>query len=209
MSAQIRNFGLLTALACLGACTGMSEQACVAADWRTIGFEDGVAGRTVGNIGTYRQSCGKHGVAPDLETYRAGHAEGVQIYCRAGNGFDVGHRGASYNGVCPSDLEPDFLAAYESGRHLYELESALRQVTNQIAANEREQQSIKRELTEIAALMVSNDTTGEQRVGFVARAAELGERFSKITAENKTLEQDRVALAIELDEYQQTLAAEL
>ena len=28
-------------------------------------------------IGNYRQACAKHGVSPDLESYRSGHAEGV------------------------------------------------------------------------------------------------------------------------------------
>ena len=75
-------------------CSGMSEQACVTADWRTVGFEDGTAGRSEGSIGRYRQQCSEHGVTPDLESYRAGHAEGVQIYCKESNGFAVGHSGA-------------------------------------------------------------------------------------------------------------------
>ena len=102
-------------------CSGMSEQACVTADWRTVGFEDGTAGRSEGSIGRYRQQCSEHGVTPDLESYRAGHAEGVQIYCKESNGFAVGHSGAQYQGVCPADLEPRFLAEYNSGRRLHEL----------------------------------------------------------------------------------------
>ena len=47
------------------------------ADWRTVGFEDGTAGRSEGGIGRYRQQCSEHGVTPDLESYRAGHAEGL------------------------------------------------------------------------------------------------------------------------------------
>ena len=89
----------------IAGCSGMSEQACVTADWRTVGFEDGTLGRSVGNIGSYRNACAEHGVAPDLEAYRAGHAEGVQVYCRESNGFAVGHSGATYQGVCPADLE--------------------------------------------------------------------------------------------------------
>src|SRR5262245_9291519 len=48
----------------LAGCSGMSEQACVTADWRTVGFEDGTAGRSEGTIGRYRQQCSEHGVAP-------------------------------------------------------------------------------------------------------------------------------------------------
>ena len=41
----------------LAGCSGMSEQACATADWRTVGFEDGTAGRSEGSIGRYRQQC--------------------------------------------------------------------------------------------------------------------------------------------------------
>ena len=85
----------------IAGCSGMSEQACVTADWRTVGFEDGTLGRSVGTIGSYRQQCSEHGVVPDLEGYRAGHAEGVRIYCRASNGFDVGHSGATIRACAP------------------------------------------------------------------------------------------------------------
>src|SRR5690242_1789389 len=90
MSAN-RTMFLCAALLGLAGCAGMSQQACVSADWRTIGFTDGSLGRSVATIGSYRQQCGEHGVAPDLDAYRAGHAEGVQTYCRASNGFEVGH----------------------------------------------------------------------------------------------------------------------
>ena len=135
----------------LAGCSGMSEQACVTADWRTVGFEDGTMGRLAGNIGSYRNACAEHGVAPDLEAYRAGHAEGVQLYRRESNGFAVGHSGAVYQGVCPADAEAAFVREYESGRRLYELESALRNVEARIASNYRTQEGIKQELTAIGA----------------------------------------------------------
>jgi hypothetical protein len=184
----------------------MSEQDCVTLDWRTVGFEDGTQGRPVGTIGNYRQACSKYGVASDLESYRAGHAEGVEVYCRPARGFEVGHRGASYQGVCPAASEPDFLAAYTSGRHLYELESALRRVEGQIASNSRAQEKIKKELTAISAAMVSDETSAEQRVLLVADAAELGHRYGELTAEIEALREERVVSQLALQDYQETLA---
>ena len=96
--------------------------------------------------------------------YRAGHSEGVQVYCRESNGFAVGHSGAAYQGVCPADLEAAFVAEYNSGRRLHDLESALRNVDSRIASNYRAQEGIKQELTSIAATMIAADTTAEQRV---------------------------------------------
>jgi hypothetical protein len=188
-------------------CAGMSEQACLSSDWRTVGFEDGAAGRPVARIGQYREACTKHGVSPDLDGYRAGHRDGVVSYCTPGNGFDAGRRGAAYQGVCPAELEPDFIVAYRSGRHLYELESALRNVDARIAANGREQEQIKRELTEIAASIASTETSADERVALVARAADLGRRHGELTAETDALKEDRVIHERDLADYRQTLAA--
>ncbi len=188
-------------------CSGMSEQACVTADWRTVGFEDGTLGRSEATIGRYRQQCADHGVAPDLDSYRAGHADGVRVYCRESNGFAVGHSGANYQGVCPADLEAAFVAEYNAGRRLHDFESALASVDSRIASNYRAQENIKQELTEIAAKMVATDTTPEQRVAMVTRSADLGRRYGELTNEIRDLERDRALAERDLLEYRATLAA--
>jgi hypothetical protein len=187
-------------------CSGMSEQACVTSDWRTVGFEDGTLGRSEGTIGRYRQQCAEHGVAPDLESYRAGHADGVQVYCRESNGFAVGHSGATYQGVCPADLERAFVAEYNAGRRLHDLESALASVDGRIAGNYRAQENIKQELTSIAAKMIATDTTPEQRVAMVTRSADLGRRYGELTTEIQHLERDRALAERNLLDYEQALA---
>ena len=198
----------LGVVACLVAgCSGMSEQACVSADWRTVGFEDGTLGRSEASIGRYRQQCSEHGVAPDLDSYRAGHADGVRVYCRASNGFAVGHGGSSYQGVCPADLEPEFVAEYNAGRRLHDLESALASVDGRIASNYRAQENIKEELTGIAARMIASDTTPEQRVAMVTRSADLGRRYGELTTEIQHLERDRAVAERDLLDYRQALAA--
>lgn len=193
----------------LASCAGMSEQACLASDWRTVGFEDGSRGRPVSAIGSYREACARHGVSPDLDGYRAGHADGVRTYCRPTQGFSAGRSGANYRGVCPADLEPDFLAAFESGRHLYELESSLQRVDARIAANERERVAIREEMTAIAATMAASDTTTEERVLLVSRAAELGRRHGELAAESEALSEERAIRERDLRDYQQTLSVAL
>lgn len=202
-----RVLSLVAVAYAMAGCSGMSEQACVTADWRTVGFEDGTMGRSVGNIGSYRNACAEHGVAPDLESYRAGHAEGVHVYCRESNGFAVGHSGAVYQGVCPADLEAAFVSEYNAGRHLHELESALRGVDSRIASNYRSQENIKQELTSIAARMIASDTTPEQRVSMVTRSADLGRRYGELTTQIQHLERDRALAERDLLDYQQTLVA--
>lgn len=203
---MFRNVILMILGSVLAGCAGMSEQDCLVSDWRTVGFEDGTAGRPASTIGNYRQACSKHGVAPDLASYRAGHAEGVEIYCRPARGYDVGRRGGAYRGVCPAGLEPDFIAAYQSGRHLYELESAVSRIDSRIASNGREQERIRRELAEITATIAGGEATAEERVLLVATAAELGGRHSELSSETEALRDERVVHAAELEEYRQTLA---
>jgi len=203
----MRILSLGAAVYLIAGCSGMSEQACVTADWRTVGFEDGTAGRSEGGIGRYRQQCSEHGVTPDLEAYRAGHAEGVRIYCKESNGFAVGHSGAQYQGVCPADLEPAFLAEYNSGHRLHELESALGSVDSRIASNYRTQESIKQELTDIGIKMIATETTAEQRLTMVTRSADLGRRYGELTTEIQQLERDRAVAERSLFEYRATLAA--
>jgi hypothetical protein len=196
----------LASVSVLAGCAGMSEQACLVSDWRGLGFEDGAAGRSVTTIGRYREACSKHGVTPDLDAYRAGHGEGLEIYCRPSNGFEVGRSGATYQGVCPADLESAFLANYDSGRQLFVLESALQRIDSQIANNARAQESIRAELTAIAATMVSNTTTAEERVLLVSRSAELGSKYAELSASTDALKRERVVHEQELRRYQETLA---
>jgi hypothetical protein len=201
-----RSICLTAVMLGLSGCAGMSQQACLVSDWRTVGFEDGAAGLSVATIGRYRQACTEHGVSPDLETYRAGHAEGVEIYCRPAQGFEAGRRGAAYQGVCPANLEEEFLPAYNSGRQLFELEAAVRNVDARVASNTRTQEQITKELTEIGVKVASSETSTEDRVKLVARVAELGTKRGQLTAENEKLREQRALHQRDLDEYRQTLA---
>lgn len=203
---MISRIAILAFGAALTGCAGLSEEECISMDWETIGFEDGTRGRPVQTISNYRQACGEHGVTADLDGYRAGHSQGVEVYCRPARGFDEGRRGSRYQGVCPADFEPDFLEAYNSGRQLYQLERALNQIDRQIVANKTEQDNIERRLTAIGVAMVSDETSAEERLLMVTESAQLGERYGQLTTEIEALQQDRVNRDIELRDYQQTLA---
>jgi len=190
----------------LSACTGMSEQACLVTDWRSVGFEDGVAGRSPGAIGNYRQACSRHGVSPDLAEYRAGHAEGVLSFCRAGNGFEVGRRGGRYAGVCPADLEPAFLEAYNDGRQLYEFEAAVRAVENQIAARHNRLEELTAQLTSASAEIIADGTGAERRAELMISVAAMAKEQGKIAEEIEALEAERGLRESDLYAYRETLA---
>ena len=198
-------FALLP-IAMLAGCAGMSEQACLVTDWRSVGFEDGIAGRSEGSIGGYRQACSKYGVAPDLDQYRAGHAEGVQSFCRPGQGFEAGRSGSRYQGVCPADLEPAFLEAFAEGRQLYELEAALRSIDNQIAARNRRLEVLTREIGSAGAAIIAEGTSSEERAQLLLDAAAMAKEQGQIAKELEALQGDRVLAENDLLAYRQTTA---
>lgn len=190
----------------LSGCAGMSEQECLVTDWRAVGFEDGAAGRAETSIANYRQACGQHGVAPDFDQYRSGHAEGVEVYCRPNRGFEEGRRGRRYQNVCPLDIEPEFLAAYNEGRQLYQLESSLRTIDNQIAARHRRLEAIDKELANAAVAIIADGTGAGRRAELLLETKSLSDEHGAIEIELEELELERALAEGELLAYQETLA---
>jgi hypothetical protein len=116
---------ILAVLTLLQGCATLDKDECMLADWRLIGYQDGVAGKSAAVVGEYREDCAKHAVVPDLDAYRAGRVEGLQQYCKAGNGYRLGNAGRGFAGICPTALEGDFRDAYNTGRQLYLARSAV------------------------------------------------------------------------------------
>src|SRR5262245_4989219 len=132
----------LRALA-LSGCAGMSKEECLAMDWRTIGYEDGVAGYPGDHIAQHRKACAKYGVRSDLDLYQAGRAQGLREYCQPANGYRLGSGGAVYRGVCPADLEGRFIRAFEAGQQRYTLEVRVSDTKAQLGAKRRELERVQ------------------------------------------------------------------
>ena len=115
-------------------CASLDKDECRTADWRAIGLEDGVQGRTLDRLGDHRKACAKHGVTPDTDRYIAGRTEGLATYCTPDNGYRVGRTGETYRGVCPELSIPAFAAAYNRGHELYTLHARLSSVEREIAS---------------------------------------------------------------------------
>lgn len=201
-----RLIGLLAIVTLFSGCAGMNEQECLVTDWRTVGYEDGSRGVSQTNIGSYRKSCAKHGVAPDLQAYRAGHEEGVVNFCQPGNGFNVGSSGRAYQGVCPGWMEEEFLHSYNAGRELHRLRSALNRTTSQIAYRERELNELGEDLKRITAELIADETASERRVILIVETKEVAEEQGRLESEILELERDRAALREQLASYEASLA---
>ena len=93
-------FFLLSALL-LSGCAALSPEECATADWQGLGVKDGNQGRP-DRAADYLESCSKAKISFDLNAYRKGRAEGLQIYCQPDNAIREGLAGRIYGGVCPA-----------------------------------------------------------------------------------------------------------
>jgi hypothetical protein len=191
----------------LGACTSMSAEECSVLDWRSVGYEDGVAGLPGNHISHYRKACAKHGVGTDLSAYQAGREMGLQEYCQPANGFRVGARGEIYQGVCPAPLEHGFLGPYESGHELFTLERRASNATRQLADKRNELNTIEQQIVSSGAVLLAENSTAEDRAHALVETKQLAEQKGRTETEIGQLERDRARYEAELQTYRATLAA--
>jgi uncharacterized protein (DUF1786 family) len=190
----------------LTGCASMSKNECLTVDWRTVGYEDGVAGRSGDMIGRYRKACADHGVAPNLNAYQTGRAEGLREYCQPQNGFRVGASGADYSGTCPADMAPAFTKAYESGRELHAREYRVDSAVARLASMRRELEGLEQQLTRLGFVVVSRDTTSEERVQALLETRQVMERHERLEREIAQLEQDKQRFERDLEDYRMQVA---
>ena len=190
----------------LQGCATMNADECLLSDWHAIGYEDGSKGMTADRLGKHRKACAKHGVAPDMEAYRAGRDEGLFEFCQPQNGFSLGTRGGQYNGVCPSGLDADFVDAYRAGRKLYDLESSIRSADNQIRYKRHAVDEIEDDITHHEAALIADATTSEDRVRLLGETKDLSEEKGTLEAEIIGLVHLRATRLQQLAVYRETLA---
>jgi hypothetical protein len=156
----MRKILLLAIFSLFVGCASMNESECVNADWRMIGLEDGIAGKSKAQIGEHRKACAKHNVTPNLDAYNNGHEEGIVQFCTEARGFSFGRAGGTYTGVCPAHLVDDFMAGYRAGQDLHAAERAVRNLSSSIASYKRQIKATTKSIGEMENQLV-NDATGE------------------------------------------------
>ena len=182
-----------------GCASGLSKDECNTIDWRTIGYEDGVNGRSEARISEHRKACARHGVALELDAYRDGRAEGILQYCQPGNGYRQGRTGNQYAGVCPPGLEPDYLHAYSHGRELYDLRTNVKRIERRLRKKRARLADIEVEMRDTGIELVTDGATVEQRVILLDEIRKLEEERAATKAQIPLLE-------AELESQRQRLA---
>lgn len=206
LATMMRRAALIgTAAALLGACSSqMSKDECRTVDWRTVGYEDGVAGRPGDRIGEHRRACAEHGITPDLNAYLAGRAQGLKEYCQPHNGYRAGASGRTYYDVCPAEMSAAFEQAYDEGRALFVREQRVRDADEQIEAKRQEIRRLEDRIAASAFDVVDASATPEERTQAVLDTKQAAERIGRLKAEVAELEKERARLQVELDAYRKT-----
>lgn len=207
MNARFKVIGTALAALAMSGCASMSSDECLMADWTAVGYEDGARGYTTDQFSKHRKACADHGVTPSFADYQAGRERGLEEFCQPGRGFNVGASGGRYYGVCSVNLEPAFLDAYNAGRHLYTLETNVRNASSNISSKENELERIDKKIREKEAALIAKETTIEDRVLLLADLKDLSERTGELDAEIEHLHQERARHRVELENYQASVAS--
>ena len=190
---------ILVTLALLQGCATLDKDECMLADWRLIGYQDGVAGKSAVAVGEYREDCAKHAVVPDLDAYRAGREEGLQQYCKVDNGFRLGNAGRGFAAICPTALEDDFRDAYNAGRKLYLARSEVNKTQSRINHHKKTLSTLEGNRDEKLASMIAKGLKTNQRVMILYDINELQQEMDSIEEEIAGLELDLEDQQVRLD----------
>lgn len=177
----------------LGSCATMSEEQCLAGDWSGQGYSDGLSGLTMSRLDDHAEACGKHGVTPDAAAYAAGRREGLVHYCTVEKGFEVGRTGAGYAGVCPSELEGDFLYAYRDGQVVHAAEQALSEARSRV-------DSLGSRLEELDEKIIAKQAEARAEGLTEAQREEIRKRIAEIRRERADTERDWRRAQDEIDD---------
>ncbi len=172
------------------------------ADWRAIGYEDGLRGRASSQISEHRQACAKHGVVPNQSAYRTGYQEGVREYCTPEKGFERGKRGSSYSGFCPEDLQQGFLEGYQHGKDHYKLTKAINEHRNKISRSKSRVKKLEKKVREREAALISDDTDKNQRLTLLQKIKEDQKEIGELEAVIIEQEKLKAVKEAEFDELQ-------
>jgi hypothetical protein len=184
----------------------MNEAECLIADWETVGYQDGAQGRPTEGIARHRKACAKHGVAPVLATYLAGWNDGVLRYCTVQNGFKSGSAGRSYAGVCPADVEEDFLVAFSDGTTLHHLRSNVKRIAGSISRNKRQLETIESALVDKEADLIFSEDTPEQRAHLIGDLRALSKEKGELVESMAELAHDLGRAEVELEHFHSDIA---
>lgn len=154
---------VLVSGAVLNGCATLSEEQCAVGDWYGIGQSDGNSGYSHQRLEEHIEACQRHGVTPDHVQYEQGRRAGLRSYCTPERGFRAGRMGNSYGGVCPAELERDFLAGYSDGQIVYAAQGAYDAAQNDYNRHQQAARDLESRIRTEETAAQAPDLTDDQR----------------------------------------------
>lgn len=183
------------------------------------GFKEGMSNYCKPDVAL---QTGKKGEPLNLDLCDAGqsriltakHQEGVKAFCQVDNGYPVGASGRKYNGICPQNLEKDFLKEFNRGRKKFlansiqENESKIRDYDGRILDAERRKSSTALRLATLppARTVVSNGLT-QVVDDHSAERSNLQHQLGSIDSEASSYRREQQKLKDQVYEFQRELTA--
>ena len=205
MLPTMRTVKILSLCLLLAGCAGMDAAECQLADWRAIGYEDGVQGRGPEHFATRRKACAEHGVMAQFDAYTVGRGEGLAQYCRPLNGYHLGTQGHQYRGICPAGLESAFVAAHADGYGLYQRHATLKSIRSRLNHRKKRANEIERQLVEKTTALVSFGAGPSQRASLAVDLKQLAEEKGEVEQTIVQLERDEALAARDYEAYRRQL----
>lgn len=184
----------------------MNENECLVADWRTIGFQDGSAGRTTDWLAKRGEACAEFGVAPNMDQYLMGRDQGLISFCEPRRGFELGRRNGRYDNVCPSNLEGGFLNAYQDGRGLIQREQNVSGLDRAVQDAYAAIDVLEQQLTEDAIALAMIEMTPQERIDYALTIKEMAEERGRLQQSLPQLQADLEYARQDLSAYASSIA---
>ncbi len=184
----------------------MNENECVAADWRTVGFLDGSAGRAQGFLERRTEACAEYGVSPDLNLYFTGRSQGLESFCQPRSGFYLGLRNTSYNNVCPANMEQPFLAAYQDGVGLRRHQNRVIELESDIEAAIDHMDELDEEIAKATRAIADPETAEQDRLTLAIEIKNMAEERGNVEATIPIMEAELTAAQVALEDYRASIA---
>lgn len=129
----------------LGGCATMTAEECAVADWERLGESDARAGRGMDHFARRSGDCAEAGYRADQSAWQRGWDRGIVRFCTRNNGFRQGLEGYRYEHICPAHLEEDFLAGYDTGFAIHDLQARVENTHSQIDRLKEQLQELRDE----------------------------------------------------------------
>ena len=152
----------LAGLTLVASCATLSEDECLAGNWREIGQRDGQAGRTASFIAEHAKACEKAGVVPNRSLWEQGRQAGLPAYCTPAKVYGEGRSGRSLSPVCPSAQLPALQLANDRGRAWHRLTNEINGLTSEIS--QLQSRIVKEDNKDKRAILIANIQRLESRI---------------------------------------------